>query len=273
MTKKVNFSEASLEDLADSHVYVPDMDTDYHSYHTGKSIKTIKNPNPHLPTKVTNTLNLPPFCTATMNPGAGSTLTITYTAKEKLLEVFTLEKYINSFIGHKIVRDVEYLAQEIASEVALALDNEVKVEAEFILVGFKYGQSVHCQIEVNQAAIKLLKQEYKNKYLEFAQKAAQGQIPEFKDTQTFMERVAEQTASKCPVDHQALAQENAVVDNASSVTKDKKASKATKGKKGKGVDSNSPYADAKVCPFVPKEKAQPGAKCPVTGLSYEDVEE
>ncbi|RIY31802.1 hypothetical protein CKF54_06055 [Psittacicella hinzii] len=269
MNKEVNFSDANLESLAESHVYVPDTVNDYRSFHTGKSIKTISNPNRILKTKVVNKVNLPPFCTATGNPGKGSYLTISYQAKDKLLEVFTFEKYINSFIGHPIVRDVEFLAQEIATEVAIALNVPVTLEAQFCLVGFQYGQSVEVEVQIEEHLLETLRSQYKDKYLAFLDKKAKGEIVVKEDKKTFLQRVEEQntpevvagqtkenSASQCPVKHQITGNTNQVEP------------KAEQAKQSVEV-ANEQADDYEVCPFVTREEATPGSKCPVTGKSYE----
>lgn len=282
---KKDFTNANLEELEGSHVYVPDLETDYQSYHTGKSIKTINNQHPTLRTKITNKVNLPPFCTATNNPGVGSQLTITYDAGNKLLEVFTLEKYINSFIGHKIVRDVEYLAQEIAIEVATALGQAITVSADFNLVGFKYGQSVHCEIDIPQNLISSLRVQYPERYREYVkQQVSNPSVKIPVDSETFMDRIAAATAAvkakqtvqdspqvlkqdqvtgdhgHCPVKAQ-LIQEQATYNNSTYT--------ASIGNETTSTSATDNYADAKECPFMSREKAAPGSVCPVTGKSYD----
>lgn len=167
---KVSFSEMSLETLEGTHVYVPDLQNDYRSIHTGKPIKTIANPNPEMAMEICNRINLPPFCVATDNPGPKSYMEIRYQGKARLIEIFTFEKYINSFIGHMIVRDVEYLTQEIAREVASLLLDEVEVFAVYDLVGFKYGQAVDVRVKISREQAIKYRQEYPAKYQAYLDK-------------------------------------------------------------------------------------------------------
>ncbi|RIY31708.1 hypothetical protein [Psittacicella gerlachiana] len=283
MDNEINFSEQNLESLSESHVYVPDTINDYRSYHTGKSIKTIGNPHKLLKTKVVNKVNLPPFCTATGNPGSGSYLTISYTAKDKLLEVFTFEKYINSFIGHPIVRDVELLAQEVATEVAIALNTPVTLTAEFVLVGFKYGQSVQVEVEIDQYMLQILQPQYREKYLAFLEKQAKGEIKVLEDNKTFLERVAQNQQATCPVKHtlqsnqdsNPLEKEQAVEsvkeekqEASIQVESQEKARVQEASLTSKEDEKKAQSDDYEVCPFVKREDARPGSKCPVTGKSY-----
>lgn len=161
-----------LEPTEDSHVYIPQSKTDYRSFHTGKVLKTINNPNPEMEIEVENIINLPPFCTATNNPGPGSTLTVRYKNTGKLLEVFTFERYINSFIGHKLVRDVEFLTQEIAREVATVLQADIEVEAFYALVGFTHGQGVTTKIRIKAEQAKRYLAEYPAKWQEYQDREA-----------------------------------------------------------------------------------------------------
>lgn len=163
-------SDSSLEATPGSHVYIPELAGDYRSYHTGKVIKTITNPNPELVLTMTNRINLPPFCTATDNPGPNSYLTIKYKSQGNLLEVFTFEKYVNSFIGNMVVRDVEFMAQEIAKEAATVLGQGVEVFAYFELVGFRYGQSVSCEFSISDAQAAKYREEYPAKFAAYLEK-------------------------------------------------------------------------------------------------------
>lgn len=173
MSNNSVFSESQLEDLEGSHVYVPVEDTDYRSYHTGRVIKVINNPNQRLRTTSTVRIGLPPFCTATNNPGKGSYLEVRYVPREKFLEVFSFEKYINSFIGHMLVRDVEYLTQEIALEVATAMKQEIKVLAHYELVGFTFGQDVDVEVEINTSDVLRNLEEYPSKLAAYQQRRAE----------------------------------------------------------------------------------------------------
>jgi 7-cyano-7-deazaguanine reductase len=60
-------------------------------------LKTITNPKISRLTKQIHEVEVPPLCPNTENPIKGSTLTITYTPKEELLEVYSLKR-ICSFV-------------------------------------------------------------------------------------------------------------------------------------------------------------------------------
>lgn len=168
----LNLSSQQLEAKPGTHVYVPDLPSDYKSIYTGKLLKTIANPNPEMAMEIVNHINLPPFCTATNNPGSKSSMTITYQGRKELIEVFTFEKYINSFIGHMMVRDVEYLTQEFAREIATALGQGIQVEAFYDLVGFKYGQGVTVRVTITDEQAAQYRAEYPTKYQSYLEQQA-----------------------------------------------------------------------------------------------------
>ncbi|SUO94371.1 hypothetical protein [Suttonella ornithocola] len=93
-------------------------------------MQTIDNAKPHLKMVVEHILLLPELCPASRNPQSGSTLTLSYNAREKLLELFSLDKHIQSYIAHPIVRDMEYFTQTIAQSAANILQNAVTATAE-----------------------------------------------------------------------------------------------------------------------------------------------
>ncbi|HEX9332691.1 MAG TPA: hypothetical protein VF896_12430 [Anaerolineales bacterium] len=105
-------------------------------------LKTIDNPKISKLTKQTHEVQVPPLCPKTGNPIAGSTLTITYVPKEKLLEVYSLNEYIASFIGSNEVRDLELLTQVVARDCHSTLGVTVSVIGKFIL---NIGQTVICE--------------------------------------------------------------------------------------------------------------------------------
>ena len=107
-------------------------------------LKTIKNPTIATLTKQTNEVQVPPLCPKTENPIAGSTLTITYIPNEELLEFYSLNEYIASFIGSNEVRDLELFTQVIARDCREALRVKVTVTGKFIL---NIGQSLICECE------------------------------------------------------------------------------------------------------------------------------
>lgn len=107
-------------------------------------LKTIKNPNISKLTKQTNEVQVPPLCPKTGNPIAGSTLTITYVPNEELLEFYSLNEYIASFIGSNEVRDLELFTQVVARDCREALRVKVSVVGKFVL---NIGQSLICECE------------------------------------------------------------------------------------------------------------------------------
>jgi len=132
---------------ADNHTLLPPETASYISPDTGAVLKTIANPNPHLQTRQSHCLQLPQLCPASKNPGAGSTLRISYPGTRYFLEVFSLSAYIQAFIAHPKVRDVELFTQTIARDCHQALKGEaVEVQGHFELPGI--GQSVTTTVSI-----------------------------------------------------------------------------------------------------------------------------
>jgi 7-cyano-7-deazaguanine reductase len=107
-------------------------------------LKTIKNPNIAKLTKQINEVQVLPLCPKTGNPIAGSTLTITYIPNEELLEFYSLNEYIASFIGSQEVRDLELFTQVVARDCHEVLGVKVSVVGKFIL---NIGQTLICECE------------------------------------------------------------------------------------------------------------------------------
>jgi Enzyme related to GTP cyclohydrolase I len=107
-------------------------------------LKTITNPSISKLTKQTNEVQVPSLCPKTGNPIAGSTLTISYIPKEELLEFYSLNEYITSFIGSNEVRDLELFTQVVARDCHEALGVKVSVTGKFIL---NIGQTLICECE------------------------------------------------------------------------------------------------------------------------------
>ncbi|GAA5534901.1 hypothetical protein [Deinococcus aluminii] len=105
-------------------------------------LKTIPNARPHLPTVVEHVLHLPELCPASHNPAPGSTLTLRYVAGERLLELFSLDTYIDAFVGHPVVRDMEFFVQTVAQDAANAAGVEVTATADVRLNLVRQGQRV-----------------------------------------------------------------------------------------------------------------------------------
>lgn len=87
---------------------------------------------------------MPSLCPKTGNPIEGSTLTISYVPDEKLLEVYSLNEYIASFIGSNAVRDLELLTQVVARDCHSILEVNVSVIGKYLL---NIGQTVICECE------------------------------------------------------------------------------------------------------------------------------
>ena len=107
-------------------------------------LKTIKNPTISKLTKQTNEVQVPALCPKTGHPIAGSTLTITYIPKEELLEFYSLNEYVTSFIGSNEVRDLELFTQVVARDCHQVLGVQVSVTGKFIL---NIGQTLTCECE------------------------------------------------------------------------------------------------------------------------------
>ena len=107
-------------------------------------LKTIANPKISKLTIQIHEVEVPPLCPKTENPIKGSTLAITYTPKEALLEVYSLNEYIASFIGSNEVRDLELLTQVVARDCSAVLGVRVSVTGKFIL---NIGQILICECE------------------------------------------------------------------------------------------------------------------------------
>lgn len=118
----------------------------YCSPYNGKTLKTITNPHPEIWMKQQHIILLPELCPASKNPATGSTLTIKYTAEKTLLELFALEDYIKGFIGHQIVRDLEYFVQVIGMDCAEILGHSVVIKANIKLAGLAQEQKIKAKI-------------------------------------------------------------------------------------------------------------------------------
>ena len=110
------------------------------------SLKTIDNPGISRLKKQIHEVEVPPLCPRTSNPIHGSTLTIVYAPSEKLLELYSLNEYVASFIGSEEVRDLELFTQVVARDCHAALGVEVSVIGKFVL---NIGQTLICECESN----------------------------------------------------------------------------------------------------------------------------
>ena len=107
-------------------------------------LKTIDNPQISKLTKQTHEVAVPPLCPKTANPITGSTLTIMYIPDDRLLEFYSLNEYIASFIGSNEVRDLELLTQVVARDCHEVLGVKVTVIGKYIL---NIGQTVICECQ------------------------------------------------------------------------------------------------------------------------------
>src|SRR3569832_947858 len=101
-------------------------------------LETIPNKHPGLTTRVSLTYPFARLCPITAEPQPSSTLTISYTAGECLLETKALRRYLESFAGENVydIRDLEEAAQAIAQNCANALAAHVVVHAHYeLLIG------------------------------------------------------------------------------------------------------------------------------------------
>ena len=89
-------------------------------------------------------VEVPPLCPKTNNPIKGSTLTITYVPEDELLELYSLNQYMASFIGSNEVRDLELFTQVVARDCHEKLGVKVRVTCKFIL---NIGQTLLCECE------------------------------------------------------------------------------------------------------------------------------
>jgi len=107
-------------------------------------LRTIDNPNISKLLKQTHEVEVPSLCPRTGNPIMGSAITIIYTPNQKLLEIYSLNEYMASFIGSQEVRDLELLTQVIARDCHEALGVQVSVIGKYIL---NIGQTIICECE------------------------------------------------------------------------------------------------------------------------------
>jgi NADPH-dependent 7-cyano-7-deazaguanine reductase QueF len=98
------------------------------------TLLTQPNEHPEIKLYEQHIVKLPACCPVSGNPQAGSTITISYTPAACFLEVYSLQKFVNSFVGGREgVRDMEGMVQVIAHETAKALGVTVKVRADLNL--------------------------------------------------------------------------------------------------------------------------------------------
>ena len=108
------------------------------------ALKTIANPNISKTTKQIHEVDVPSLCPRTANPVSGSSLTICYVPAGLLLEIYSLNDYVASFIGSNEVRDLELLTQVVARDCHEALGVTVSVIGKYVL---NIGQTLICECE------------------------------------------------------------------------------------------------------------------------------
>ena len=107
-------------------------------------LNTIDNPKISKLIKQIHEVDVPPLCPKTGNPITGSILTIAYKPDQKLLEIYSLNEYVASFIGSNEVRDLELLTQVVARDCHEVLGVPVSVIGRYVL---NIGQTVICECE------------------------------------------------------------------------------------------------------------------------------
>ncbi len=98
------------------------------------TLQTQINENPDIHTKTTHLLPFSGLCPISGNPQEGSTIEISYTAKDLVIEVYSLRAYLDSYIGGRgAVRSMEGMVQNTARDCALAIRTAVRIVAHVIL--------------------------------------------------------------------------------------------------------------------------------------------
>jgi 7-cyano-7-deazaguanine reductase len=97
-------------------------------------IQTVKNEARCMWTRENHILELPACCPISKNPQPGSTISIVYEPRDLILEVASLRKYIDAYVGgYDGIRSMEGMVQQITADVAEVLGVMVRVEADLIL--------------------------------------------------------------------------------------------------------------------------------------------
>ncbi|MBS1175297.1 MAG: hypothetical protein H6R05_1428 [Burkholderiaceae bacterium] len=116
------------------------------SEYVAAPLKTIDNRRPNILSEIEHSIDLPVLCPHSRNPLAGSTLSIRYTARERILELFALEAYIQAFVGHPQVRDMEFFVQVVGEECARILGVPVACVGQILYNGLGMGQTIRVQV-------------------------------------------------------------------------------------------------------------------------------
>lgn len=110
-----------------------------------KTIATIQNQHPELPTTITLTTPFVGACPHSGEPQEGSFLSVSYQPKDKLIEIHAIEEYLKQFSEGSEAVDLETVAQRTARDCYQALGVGVTVEARYRL---SKGLEVVCRVEV-----------------------------------------------------------------------------------------------------------------------------
>ena len=96
---------------------------------------TMPNERPELRLYDRHTLPLPSCCPVSGNPQGGSSVSVSDRAGLRVLEVYSLTAYLQSFVGgHPSgVRTMEGMIQQIATDCAAAVGIRVRVRAQVLL--------------------------------------------------------------------------------------------------------------------------------------------
>lgn len=88
-----------------------------------------------LHTYESHSLDLPVCCPISHNPRPGSRITISYIPGDSFIEVASLKRYIDSYIGGKgEIRSMEGMLQQIAQDCSNAIKATVKIVAELVIL-------------------------------------------------------------------------------------------------------------------------------------------
>jgi NADPH-dependent 7-cyano-7-deazaguanine reductase QueF len=97
-------------------------------------LQTQPNLHPDVSVLERHELPLPQCCPVSGNPQPGSKVVISYRPSKVFLEVYSLRKHIDLFIGgYEQVRDMEGMIQQIAADCAKVLGVFVRVDAYLVL--------------------------------------------------------------------------------------------------------------------------------------------
>jgi hypothetical protein len=98
-------------------------------------LKTMPDERPEVDTWIENRVYLPRCCPVSKNPEPGSHLSLRYRVNGRVLEVFSLKAYIDSYVGGHAdgTRNMETMIQKIAQECAAVLSVTVYARAFLLL--------------------------------------------------------------------------------------------------------------------------------------------